>query len=233
MNLFDVFSNPKVVLPVIHVKTEPQAIENVAIAYEAGADGIFLINHDYHCGHLLKVFQTVRDKFPDRWIGLNCLDIFPHEAFDVVGNDVNGVWVDNAFFFGGIIETQDYTNYVISRRIFSRWLGLYFGGVAFKQREVEDLERAVEIAKHYVDVITTSGPGIGLAADIEEIKRIRRAAGDFPLAVASGITPENVVDYLPYVDAFLVATGISRDFYNLEPVKVEALVRRVRDFVQR
>ncbi len=233
INLFDVFRARKVVLPVIHVESEGQAMENAFIAFEAGADGIFLINHDYDCGHLLKVFQAVRDKFPGWWVGLNCLDLYPDEVFDVIGNDVNGVWVDNAFV-DETKEVQGYPEYVKQKRLRARWLGLYFGGVAFKyQREVEDLEKAVEIAKNYVDVITTSGPGTGLAADVGKIKRMRKAAGNFPLAVASGITPENVADYLPYVDAFLVATGISKDFYNLEPVKVEALVRLVKDFVRR
>ena len=52
-------------MSVIHVESEHQALENASIAYDAEADGIFLINHDYDCGHLLKVFLVVRARFPD------------------------------------------------------------------------------------------------------------------------------------------------------------------------
>ena len=34
------------------------------------------------------------------------------------------------------------------------------------------------------------------------------ALGDLPLAIAGGIIPENVRDYLPISDCYLVATGI-------------------------
>lgn len=60
------------------------------------------------------------------------------------------------------------------------------------------------------------------------IQRMKQALGDTPLAIASGITPENVADYLPHADSFLVATGISRSFTELDPVRVQALVDQVR-----
>lgn len=59
---------------------------------------------------------------------------------------------------------------------------------------------------------------------------MKAAVGDFPLAIASGITPENVGEYLPWCDCFLVATGISCSFEELDPERVRALVGRVRAF---
>ena len=79
-------------------------------------------------------------------------------------------------------------------------------------------------------MITTSGQGTCIAASIEKIKRIRTGAGEYPIAIASGITPENVVDYLPYADAFLVATGISKDSYHLDREKVRKLIDVVRNY---
>lgn len=79
-----------------------------------------------------------------------------------------------------------------------------------------------------MDVVTTSGPGTGKAAAVEKIRTMKEALGDFPLAIASGITPENVSDYLPYADCFLVATGISRNFEQLDPARTHALVEAVR-----
>jgi predicted TIM-barrel enzyme len=81
-----------------------------------------------------------------------------------------------------------------------------------------------------MDVVTTSGPGTGHAAEVEKIRRMKQALADAPLAIASGIAPENVGHYLPYADAFLVATGISRSFTELDATRVRLLVECVRSF---
>lgn len=59
---------------------------------------------------------------------------------------------------------------------------------------------------------------------------MKAALGETPLAIASGITAENIGDYLPIADIFLVATGISRTFEELDRNKVIALVERVRSY---
>ena len=126
---------------------------------------------------------------------------------------------------------QEEADAIRSARQQSGWRGLYFGGVAFKYcRRVEQLEAAARIAIRYMDVVTTSGPGTGKAAEPDKLRRMRQALGSFPLALASGVTPENVTDYLPYVDCFLVATGISKSFTELDPAKLATLVERVRGY---
>ena len=78
-----------------------------------------------------------------------------------------------------------------------------------KQREVESdhYKLSAQIATHFMDVVCTSGVKTGSAADIEKIRAFRSGCGDKVLALASGVTPENVTDYIPYVDCILVATG--------------------------
>jgi protein-tyrosine-phosphatase len=101
--------------------------------------------------------------------------------------------------------------------------------VAFKyQRRVDDLAAAARTATRYMDVVTTSGPGTGLKAHRDKIAEMKNAIGGFPLGIASGITPENVVDYLDVADCFLVATGISDTFSELNPGRVRELVANVR-----
>ena len=56
---------------------------------------------------------------------------------------------------------------------------------------------------------------------------MKQALGEFPLGIASGITPENVSEYLDIADCFLVATGISTSFTELDPVRVRALMEFV------
>ncbi len=224
------FPHRHVVLPVVHVDSLEQAQRNARIARDAAANGVFLINHGMADEALLDIHAAVADAQSGWWVGVNCLGMSPEQVFGTISRIVGGIWVDNA----GIEESQEqqpYADRVLAIRD-SRASGcLYFGGVAFKyQRPVEDLEAACRVATRYMDVVTTSGPGTGHAAEVEKIRRMKRALGDTPLGIASGITPENVGDYLPHADCFLVATGISRGFTELDPPRVRALVERVASF---
>lgn len=110
---------------------------------------------------------------------------------------------------------------------------LLFGGMAFKYGPDETLtgKRLASLsaaATQFLDVITTSGPGTGYAADPTKIATIRAAIADSPLAVASGIAAENIADNLPCADCFLAASGISRTFDELAPSAVSRLVAHVR-----
>ncbi|MBM3979723.1 MAG: adenine phosphoribosyltransferase [Planctomycetes bacterium] len=221
------FPGRHTVLPVIHVDSLEQAQQNAGIAREAGADGVFLINHGMADEALLHIHGAVADAHPSWWVGVNCLGLAAEEAFTAVSPKVGGVWADNAGIEEGE-QSQPYAERVLAAQRARAPNCLYFGGVAFKyQRPVEDLEAACRVAARYMDVVTTSGPGTGHAADIEKIARMKRALGETPLAIASGITPENVGGYLPHADSFLVATGISRSFTELDPARVRALVQRV------
>lgn len=224
------FNRRHVVLPVIHATDCGQALRNTRIAREAGADGVFLINHDMSCMALVEVYREVVAAFPAWWIGLNCLDLDPTEVFAAVPPATAGLWVDN----GQIQEeqsSQPLADRVRAAQQTAGWQGLYFGGVAFKyQRPVSDLTRAAQIAARYMDVVTTSGVGTGYAAAAEKIRTMRAALDDHPLAIASGITPKNVYEYLPYADCFLVATGIASSFEELDATKATDLVQAVRAF---
>jgi predicted TIM-barrel enzyme len=224
---WSVFKNPKIILPVIHVASSEQALRNAKIAHDAGTHGVFLINHFVHSESLLKIHAEVYATFPNWWIGVNCLDLASETVFPLITNRVAGVWSDNAMIDESR-KTQPDAEQVLLAQKKSDWKGLYFGGVAFKyQRKVDDVSKAVRIAAKFMDVVTTSGPSTGEAADVEKIRAMKRALGDFPLAIASGITPENVRDFLPHADCFLVATGISKSFEELDAERVRSLVNTV------
>ena len=98
-----VFSQRHVVLPVVHVESEHQARRNSDLARQAGADGVFLINHYSDCEDLLAIHRKVHEDHPDWWIGVNCLDLDPPQVFEFVTDRVSGIWVDHA----GIDERKD------------------------------------------------------------------------------------------------------------------------------
>lgn len=225
-----IFRRRHVVLPVIHVVSAEQALRNARIAFDAHADGVFLINHGMQWDELLRIHDIVDRAFPGRWIGVNCLDLAPEQVFAQISERVAGVWVDDARIREDLPE-QTAAAALARARVAAGKPALYFGGVAFKyQRAVDDVGRAARIAAGYVDVVTTSGPGTGRPADREKIAAMKAALGATPLAIASGITPENVGDYLPIADCFLVATGISSAFDELDPARVRALVDRVHAY---
>jgi len=226
------------VLPVIHVQDNEQAEINVRRALDAGCPGVFLINHDFAYTELIPIIRHVRQTFPDYWIGVNFLAKTGKIAFPVLaelqnqGVNVNGYWADDA----RIDERQTTDNQSEAEEIAAikaecGWTGLYFGGTAFKkQREVAaaDYDKSAAIACNFMDVVTTSGIATGHSADLQKMKTFRTACGDTPLALASGITPENFSSYSPFVDCVLVATGINveNDFYNIDPVRLAQLLEQ-------
>lgn len=230
----NVFSAQHAVLPVIHVESREQALHNAQIAKKSGCNGIFMINHHISFTALIRNYFAVRETFPDLWIGLNCLDLAPQELFRLVASgNVAGIWTDNAMIDEGR-SFQEQAEEILLIRSSKGWKGLYFGGVAFKyQPAVHQLDRATKVAAKYMDVVTTSGPATGQPADVEKIRVMKEALGDFPLAIASGITPDNVSQYLPLADAFLVATGISKNFTELDPYLTKKLVDKVRSWERR
>ncbi len=187
---------------------------------------MFLISHGwFNSNDLISLALEVKRDYAPIWVGINCLDLDAKEAASIMPNTIDAIWTDNAHI-DEQEETQPYAEEV--KAIFKKRLPstLYFGGVAFKyQKHVENLEEAVKKSSCLMDVICTSGKGTGHAANIDKIKRM---AGTAPLAIASGITPKNVCDYLPYVDYFLVATGISDNFTNINSEKLKKLVTNVR-----
>jgi hypothetical protein len=213
------------IYPVIHILNEQQVIRNVGFAKDAKADGVFLISHDSQSTvkDLIRLSLMVKGLIP--WVGINLLQCSALEAMKVVPPWVDGLWTDNAEI--DITKSQQPDALaIVTEKNRRKWPGAHFGGVAFKyQRPVDDVALAAKLAADYMDVITTSGPGTGRSADIDKIQKMREAIPpDARLAIASGITPENIKDYLPYATDFLVATGIGSDFYNLDPSKLQKLV---------
>lgn len=234
-------STAPVVLPVIHVLDNEQAERNATIARDTGCPGVFLINHDFPYTQFLPIIRHVRQQLPDFWIGVNFLAVTGIGAFPVLaelsdnGCRVDAYWADDA----RIDESRSTDDQIEAKNIQQTrndcgWNGLYFGGTAFKkQREVhpDDYRKSATIAQNYMDVVTTSGIATGHSADHSKMQIFRDACGDSPVALASGVTPENIMDYRPWVDAVLVATGINvkDDFYNIDPSRLATLLDKCQE----
>ncbi|MEX0502907.1 adenine phosphoribosyltransferase [Alphaproteobacteria bacterium LSUCC0719] len=232
------FNTPgPVILPVIHVLDERQTAVNIDLIIEAGLNGCFLINHDFGIEPFLPIVEAIRGRYPDLWLGLNFLAVTGLKAFPILGDlgargiRIDAYWADDARIEERVDDsggTQTEAEMIAATRATSGWDGLYFGGTAFKkQRPVDpaDYRRAAGIAGGFMDVVTTSGIATGKSADLAKLEEFRSALPDRPIALASGITPENAHDYA-MVDCFMVATGINleNDFYNIDPARLSRLI---------
>lgn len=205
------------IFPVVHIQNSAQAVEQAGIALEAGANGVFLIDHkSANASALLAAYQSVYEAYPENFIGLNflhfqhSLDTFKYlnTAFrkEYIGRLPNAVWADD-------VHRCREELYQLRERNDELKNIKYLGGIAFKYSRTytdKPVSAALEtsILAAYVDVVTTSGPGTGMPPSLDKIKSMKRAAGDKPLAVASGVSSENIEKFKPYIDQLLVASSI-------------------------
>lgn len=232
----------KQIFAVIHVLNPAQAFENFRVAEGTGCDGAFLISHgEVSPNTLWDIYFNIRRLSSRLTLGINQLgystSLCMSEAYHKGRSEGFGVsllWADNyKYTHEGQPQSRPDAVRDYQTRIHKDSL-VFYGGVAFKHQPEEHM-RGAALAREgkeslqYVDVVTTSGVQTGTAPDLQKICTLRDALGpEAKLAVASGVTPENIELFLPYVDSFLVSTGISKDFYTLDPVKTHQLVRRVR-----
>lgn len=226
----ETFGRARVVLPVVHCCNEAQARVNANMARICGADGVWLINQGgMRARPVLNLAGELVAESPGFFVGVNTMGTRPLDTARLLAGRVKpqGLWTDNAGLDDGAFaafHTQ------------LGWRPLYFGGVAFKYQAPVAPELygqvAAEAAHAGVDVVTTSGPGTGEPTPVEKVAAMREAIGTHALAVASGVSIENVDGLLPYVDAFIVSSSIESSFGHLDTIKLRALVERVHAWGQ-
>jgi uncharacterized protein len=195
-------------LAVIHVAWFAQARIQARIALKNGAGGIFLISHGSMGSHeLLRTYLRLREEkdLARAWIGVNYLGVGSSAVLQSLSPlGMNGIWTD------GVPDAPLSTN------------SLRFCGIRFKHQKHLPLPEEVKRVVAHADVAVTSGAATGIAPTVEDVLAIREELADFmlPLAVASGMTPENVREFRDHADCFMVATGISKSFTELDPGRV-------------
>lgn len=230
------FFRPRVLLPVIHLaRGVSGALESVQIAVDADADGVVLIDQGMSARQVLDLVPVLRDAHPRLWIGVNLLGCAPEQVVRLPeAHLLGGIWSDDAGVDSLMEERADHAAAAFrAARAEVGWTGLYFGGTAFKtQRDVphDRLPWVARKAASFMEVVTTSGRGTGIAAEVDKVRILREALGDHPMALASGVTPENVGVFLPFVDAYLVATGIEEAFSRLCPERTRSLASRIHAY---
>lgn len=217
-------------LVVIHQVSPQHAADQAALAFDNGADGVWLINHFDPPAGLAESVASVRNRLgSELWVGINPLglDALTAARFARTVPGVDGLWCDDAGIdpLAGI--DQPFAAAVLDE--LGDWEGAYFGGVAFKYQSVVEPEFeaiAAATAAPWMSVVCTSGAATGSAAELAKLERMARGAGATPLAVASGVTVDNVDLQLRHVDFALVATSVSVTNTDLNPSAVAELAAR-------
>lgn len=198
----------KRIIPVIHLVSNYQMLKNIDVCLSLNVKQVFLINHQTDYLDLLRNAEIAKKAYPNLWIGLNMLDKTPKDAFSLDLN-YDGLWLDRTL---SLDDVQD-----------KKFSGEIFSGLNFKyQKQLYGpfLDDAINIIKQTSTVACTSGAGTGIEADTKKIEHLKSLLGNFPMALASGVSSKNIKSYLPYVDNFLVASSITD---SIEMIRKDSL----------
>lgn len=213
------------ILPVIHYADDNQAMRNAERAVAAGCPGVMLIEMSGKNHVLPQIAGSIKAVWPDLLVGLNFLNATTaREMPSSMIYQLDMTWTDEQLTHSSGGARMEAIR--IAQSLNGRRDHLFFCGVAFKYQPAEpDPASAAREAVRLGMIPTTSGPGTGQAADPSAIAALRAAIGpDAPLAIASGITPENVGAFLPHLSHILVSTGVSSSFHEFDPARLAALV---------
>lgn len=86
--------------------------------------------------------------------------------------------------------------------------------------EVDDV-----IQRSLADAVIVSGTNTGSAARLQEVQDVGRAAHATPVFIGSGVTVENVRQFLPHIDGVIVGTSLKIDGNPRAPVETQRVQR--------
>lgn len=220
---------PKI-YPVVHHTNSQTTMDEAKLAFECGADGVFLISHDGYDETIVNLAYLLHHEYPHKDIGVNLLSTSLDAALSKVKHHrIKMLWLDNCGInsdnklcnFTKLQKIKDFLEETKSIQI--------FGGVAFKYQDHEaDPFAAAYVANQIGLVPTTSGSGTGSAPELQKIIDMS-IASEGNLAIASGMTPDNIEEFAPYLSHILVATGVSKDMYHFDYEKLSVFIAKVRN----
>jgi hypothetical protein len=174
------------------------------------------------------VAHGIKSRLPDLKVGVNYLTMPADKALKrslEEGHDAT--WTDAAGIHSeGVMDLPRRCAELLEPRPEHK----FFAGVAFKYQRAEPNPVAASLmARDFGFIPTTSGEATGQAPGTKKLADMREGLGTHPLAIASGITPENVGELGRYLSHILVATGISKTFHDFDEEKLRTLMANLPD----
>jgi predicted TIM-barrel enzyme len=220
---------------VIHHLDGPLTLEEAELSRELGADGVFLISH---AGEDMQLPPLAR-KLSTRWaamrtpagerplVGLNLLTVDPLDALaQAVDCGAQALWVGPSGIGSHEISAQARQ---LAGAASCQPQVTVLAGVAFKYQAHEPDPPAAARACLALGMLpVTSGAGTGSAPSVDKIRSMSEATGG-QLAVASGMTVDNVAQFAPYLSHILVATGVTREPHHIDAPTLKQFLASARE----
>jgi uncharacterized protein len=145
-------------------------------------------------------------------------------------------FVDRVRIAAGVVEPEPEAVIAYRKRIKAKSVAL-LTDVQVKYSELLEPEKTLSTSTqqaiaHGADAIVVSGRVTGEPPKLEDIREVRNAAGDFPVLIGSGTTPENVRGLFQYADGAIVGTAFKDGMASHDRV-VPRRVRELMDTVQK
>lgn len=220
-------TRPVRVYPVIHHLSRELSLEQARLAQRCASAGVFLISHLGQDKEVLDVAWELKQavKAAGLEVGVNLLSTPAALAIELAREaGLDMLWADHMGVDSSGLSAEGHACAQQARQGGLR----LFASVAFKYqaREANPPEAARQaFAAGFVP--TTSGKGTGHAPELEKIVRMSEQC-EGQLAVASGMTPENIAEFAPYLSDVLVATGVSLDEYRIDEFRLRLLVQSTK-----
>ncbi len=214
------------IIPVIHHINEATTLEQAELIAQTSCYGLFLISMTADNEHLPMLGKVIKARHPNLKVGLNLLGQSAIKSLDYsLDFNLDMTWSDNQVLNSKYVSEEA----VQISKLIKKNSHQFFNSVAFKYQE-EDLNpgQAALFSESQGFIPTTSGVATGKAADLDKIKIMSDALLTKSLAIASGLTPDNIQEYLPFVEYGLVSTGISKNFHEIEPEKLNQLLKNAQ-----
>lgn len=212
------------IIPVIHHIDENTTLNNAKLCSTYNAYGIFLISMDAINNDLPYLAKLIKEKYPNLKVGINLLGETAYNSVQKsIEFNLDMTWSDNPIISNNKLhsDVNSIFNYLKNYKNH-----LFFNSVGFKYQNIDNsLENSCFISNLNGFITTTSGEATGVAANLEKIKLMKNALKESPLAIASGLSCENISDYINYCDYGLISTGISKDYYNFDEYLLDKIIK--------
>ncbi len=225
------------------------ALKDLEIYKKVGVDCIMLEN-DFDVPYIkpplpakainlmLKIAKVVRKKF-DGPIGIQMLKAANNTSLEIAAKaDLDFIRVEGYIFAhvgnAGIVEGCSGEPLRLRKKLNVEHIKV-FGDIKKKHSSHSltiDLDIVDELKQaefDLIDGVIVTGMMTGMKPDIKELTRVKKAA-TVPVLIGSGMDAENIKDYLPLADGFIVGSTFRKDGKFLEEIDPERLRKFVKKF---
>ncbi len=211
------------IIPVIHHIDSNTTLEQAKLISEHNCFGLFLISMTGENEDLPMLAKTIKGRYPHIKTGINLLGNTALESVKIsLDFNLDMTWSDEPILHGDKISPEA----INISELIKNSNHLFFNSVAFKYQKIDPKPEVSTLNSYNLGFIpTTSGEATGKAANLDKISMMAEGLQVKKMGLASGLTPENIKEYVPYIEYGLVSTGISKNFHEIDPSLLDLIMK--------